>query len=283
MGQGMARSLLRAGHPVTVWNRTADKAAPLARDGARVASSPEDAVRDADVVLTMLFDVESVLGTMARAVDDLSAEAVWVQSSTIGVDGAGRVATFATDHGLRLVDAPVLGTRKPAEDGTLVVLASGAEPLRERVAPVFDAIGSRTLWVGVQPDRASALKLVCNAWVATVTAGVAQSLALAEGLGLEPELFLRAIEGHPTDAPYAHLKGGAMLAGEFPVAFSVDGVVKDLTLIVSAAEASGVDPAVAVAVLGLFDRASQDGLGGQDMAAVHRVLRPRDSGGAGGL
>jgi 3-hydroxyisobutyrate dehydrogenase len=167
----------------------------------------------------------------------------------------------------------VLGTRKPAEEGTLVVLAAGEDSLRERVSPVFDAIGGRTLWVGAEPGPASALKLACNAWVATVTAGVAQSLALADALGLEPGLFLRAIEGGPVDSPYAHVKGAAMLAGEFPVAFSVDGVVKDVGLIVRAAEASGVDPAIGRAVLGLFEQASRAGLGDQDMAAVHRVLR----------
>lgn len=275
MGAGMARSLLAAGLDVTVWNRTTERATPLAEDGARVAETATDAVKDVDAVLTMLFDIDSVLAVMDEVADAVGPDTVWVQSSTIGVAGAARVAELAERRGLRVVDAPVLGTRQPAETGTLVVLAAAARGLRPRVAPVLDAIGARTVWVGEQVGEASALKLACNAWVATVTAGVAQSLALTQAFGLDPNLFLQAIEGGPLDLKYAHVKGAAMTADEFPVAFALDGLVKDLELIVGAGRDAGLDPALAESVRDLFQRASDEGLGDEDIAAVHRLLSTR--------
>ena len=216
MGAGMARNIAGAGLTLRVWNRSQDKAQELA-DVAQVAESVADAVEGADVVLTMLFDTDSVVATMERARGHLRTGAVWLQQSTIGVAGCDRTIELAEDLGVTLVDAPVLGTRKPADDGTLVVLASGPDDAREVVAPVFEAIGGRTMWVGAA-GSGSRLKLAANAWVATVLEGVAESLAFTRDLGLDPALFLEAIEGGAMDAPYVQLKGKSMLAGEFPPA-----------------------------------------------------------------
>jgi 3-hydroxyisobutyrate dehydrogenase len=274
MGAGMARSLLRAGLDVAVWNRSADKAAPLADDGAAVCATPAEAVHGADVVLTMLYDVDSVLDVLGGVVAELK-DAVVVQSSTIGLDGIRRVAAFAEEHDLQVLDAPVLGTKKPAEDGDLVVLASGAPSLQERTKPVLDAIGSRTMWIGDDLGDASALKLAANAWVATITAATAQSLALARALGLDPQLFLDAIAGAPVDSRYAHVKGAAMIAGTFePVAFAVDGVAKDVSLIQGAAAGAGVDTRLLQALADLYGDAGRAGFGAADMAAVHVAFAP---------
>jgi 3-hydroxyisobutyrate dehydrogenase len=268
MGAGMAASLLRADHEVTVWNRSIDKAEPLAAAGARVAADPADAVSGAEVVLTMLYDADSVIGVMGEALHALADDAVWVQSSTIGVDGTQRAAALADGRDVGFVDAPMLGTRKPAETGQLVVLAAGPNDLHDLLEPVFDAIGSRTVWVSDRPGDASALKLVCNAWVGSLTAAVGQSVALAVGLGLDPSLFLAAIKGGGVDSPYAHVKGAAMIAGDFPTQFAVDGVVKDLGLIGDAAHSAGVSTALVDAVRGCFEEASDRGHGGEGMAAV---------------
>src|SRR5918993_326596 len=170
MGSGMARSLLRAGHEVRVWNRTADRAKPLAEDGATVAADASEAVRGADVVLTMLFDADSVLQVVGAVVDQIGPDAVWLQTSTIGVDGAERAAAFAAEHGIAALDAPVLGTKAPAEQGTLTVLVSGDPALVDRVRPVLDAIGAKTVVAGDRFGQASALKLACNSFIAVVTA-----------------------------------------------------------------------------------------------------------------
>jgi len=204
----------------------------------------------------------------------MAPEAVLLQSSTVGLEGTHRVAAWAAESGVALLDAPVLGTRKPAEEGSLVVLVSGPPGLRDRVTPVLDAIGSRTMWVGETPGPASALKLAVNSYVATVTAGIAQSLALTEAFGLDPARFVEAVSGGPLDAPYVGLKGSAMLAEAFPVSFALDGLLKDVTLAVEAAGAEGLRAPLTEALQDLYGTASREGYGGEDIAAVHRVLRP---------
>lgn len=273
MGAGMARSLLRAGHEVAVWNRTMDRARPLGDDGATVAGTARDAVASVDVVVTMLFDAAAVLEVLGQVSDVVAQDTVVAQMSTIGLAGTASVARLAADASLRVLDAPVLGTRQPAADGKLVVLASGDPGLRVLAQPVFDAVGARTVWAGDSLGRGSALKLAANAWIATVTAGVAQSLSLTQALGLDPQLFLDAIAGGQSDTPYAHVKGASMLAGHFPSQFALDGLLKDLGLIRSAVGSAGVDPAVADALLDVFQRASDAGHGGEDIAAVVSTFR----------
>ncbi|HXV92676.1 MAG TPA: NAD(P)-dependent oxidoreductase [Pseudonocardia sp.] len=273
MGAGMARNLARAGLRVTVWNRSPEKARPLADAGAAVADDPRSAVAGADVVVTMLFDADSVAEVMAEALPGADPDTVWAQTSTVGLDGTARLARLAGEHGVGFVDAPVLGTRKPAEDGTLTVLAGGPPRLREAVAPVFDAIGSRTVWVGEQPGDGHRLKLVANSWVLSVTAATAQAVALAGGLGLDPRAFLDTIGGGPLDCAYAQLKGAAMIAGEFPPAFTVAGAAKDTALIAEAMRGAGTDPAVMEAMHAAYVAAADAGHAGEDMAAVVRAFR----------
>ena len=268
MGAGMAANIARAGLPLRVWNRSREKAEPPARVGAVVADSPADAVQGADLVLTMLFDADAVASTMEQARASLAPGAVWVQQSTVGVEGSDRLVALARDLGVAYVDAPVLGTRKPAEDGALVVLASGPQDVRERVTPVFDAIGSRTLWLGAAGE-ASRLKLAANAWVITVVEGIAESLALTRSLGLDPHLFLQAVAGGAMDAPYVQLKGTAMIEGDFAPSFSIDGAAKDGDLIVAAARGAGVELAVVEAARDHLARARAAGHGGQDVSATY--------------
>ena len=280
MGYGMAAVLARGDFEVRVWNRTVAKAQPLADDGATVCADVSEAVDGADVVLTMLYDADAVLDVMEQARSALSEQAVWVQSSTVGIDGAARTGQFASEHGIDLIDAPVLGTKKPAEDGTLVVLASGDPALRERVEPVFEAVGTKTIWAGDEVGRASALKLACNAWVLSITAGAAQSIALAQSLGLDPQLFLDAIADTATDSSYAHVKGKAILTGDYAASFPVSGGLKDLSLIAAATESglngSGIDGSIIDAVRRAFDRAADRGHPDDDLAAVYFGILPTE-------
>ena len=268
MGLGMARNIAAAGMPLTVWNRTPERAAPLA-DVATVAESVSAAVTGADIVVTMLFDLDGVVDTMTEARGALADDAVWLQQSTVGAAGADRLAGLAAELGVTFVDAPVLGTRKPAEDGALVVLASGPEAARGRVAPVLEAIGSRTMWVG-EAGAGSRLKLAANAWVFAVIEGVAESLALTRDLGLDPRLFLEAVKGGALDAPYVQLKGGAMLDGAFDPAFALSGALKDVDLILAAAGDAGTELAVLPGVREHFARAVAAGHGDLDMSATYR-------------
>jgi 3-hydroxyisobutyrate dehydrogenase len=272
----MARSLLRAGLATTVWNRDPAKAEPLAAAGARVATTVDDALAGSDVVLTMLFDATSVAAVLQSplAAGTFPSEAVWLQCSTTGLAGTARLAELAAEAGVAFVDAPVLGTKQPAEEGNLVVLCSGPEHVRSRVAPVIDALGSKTLWVGDQPGQASALKLVCNAWVTTLNNAVAQSISLAQALGLDPLLFLAAIDSGPVNAPFAQFKGRLMLRGNTAEsAFTLDGALKDAELIGGALRDAGVDGTLMSAVTGQIRAASSAGYGSHDMAAVIRAFR----------
>lgn len=267
MGAGMGRSLARAGLDVTVWNRSTDKARAL---GLPVADDAADAVRDKDVVVTMLFDAGSVAAVMADALPAMKKSAVWVQTSTVGLDGTAELADLAAGHGIAYVDAPVLGTRQPADNGQLTVLAAGPERVRETIAPVLDAISAKVVWTGEEPGGGHRLKLVANAWVLSITAATAQSVALAEGLGLDPRQFLSLIEGGPLDAGYAQLKGKAMLSGDFTPAFALSGATKDAGLIRAAAADAGVSTELIAALEKLFAAAGDQD---DDMAAVIRAAR----------
>ena len=275
MGAGMARNLIGAGLDVTVWNRSPDRARPLADAGAGVATDAAEAVAGADVVVTMLFDVDAVAQVMEGALPAVKPGAVWAQTSTVGIEGSARLAELAARHDVGFVDAPVLGTRAPAEQGTLTVLASGPSTLREAVAPVFDAIGAKTVWVGEQPGDGQKLKLVANSWVAVVTAGTAQAVALAEGLDLDPRLFLDTIAGGPLDVPTAQFKGKFMIANEFPTSFALNGIVKDLGLITAAMRGADVQTGVAEALSAAFGTAEAAGHGDDDLAAVVNAFRAK--------
>jgi 3-hydroxyisobutyrate dehydrogenase len=274
MGSGMARSLLRAGLDVIVWNRHPGRAAPLAADGAHLAGSAPEAVADADVVITMLWDGNSVAEVMADALPAAPDGVLWAQTSTVGLEDAGDMLSALADGcGARYIDAPVLGTRQPAEEGRLTVLAAAPEQLRDAIAPVFGAIAARTVWVSERPGDGTRLKLVANSWVATLVAATAQSIALAQGLGLDPRAFLDMMKGGAVDAPYLHIKGDAIIAGQFEPSFAVEGAVKDTGLIAAAMRESGTDAALMEAVSAQYRKAAESGHGEEDMAAIYHAFR----------
>lgn len=269
MGAGMAQSLLREDVEVTVWNRTSSRAEPLADEGAVVALDPVAAVVDADVVFAMLFDAEATVAVMETVLPHMASGAVFVQCATVGIDGASRTATLAETHGVAFLDCPVLGTKAPAEQGALVMLASGDPTLRQRVQPAFDAVGSKTIWVGAEPGLGSKLKLACNAWIASLAAAAGQSLALARGLGVDQRLVLEALNGSAANSPYLQMKGAAIIEDSFAPQFSVDGVRKDAGLIRDALAGNGVSTTLIDGVRAAFDAASEAGHGDDDMAAVY--------------
>ena len=267
MGTALTRTLIRDGHTVTAWNRTAERAEPLREDGAQVVTPLDEAVKDADAVIVALFDADAVCEVLERAMP-AAPDTVWLQGSTIGLAGTRRVEVLARRHDAALLEMMMLGTKAPAEQGKLTLLVSGDESLDARVAPVFEAISAKVVRVGPAIGQATALKLVTNAWVGSITAAAGQSIALAQGLGLEPELFLQAIDATPVDSPYAHVKGKAMIARDFPASFPVGGVVKDLGVMIEAAEEVGMRTDLLTTVRSLFQRASDHGHKDDDMAAV---------------
>ena len=277
MGAAMARNLLWVGMEVRAWNRTREKAEPLAEDGAKVTDTPAEAAEGADFLITMLSDAgaveEAVGGDVLPA---LAEDGVWLQMSTVGTEWSDRLEKLAAERSVAYVDAPVLGTKQPAEQGALIVLASGPEEVRERSQPVFDAVGSKTLWLG-PAGAGSRLKLVVNNWIVGLIGVLAETTALAEATGVDPARFLEVIEGGPLGLPYAQIKGKMMIEEEFPTSFSLRLARKDAALVLEAAEKEGLRLAVAEAVAARFDEALDAGHGEEDMAAVYHAAR-RDPG-----
>ena len=270
MGGPMARNLLRAGHEVTVWNRTVQKAEALQEEGARVASTPGDAVRDAEIVLTMLADARAIEVTVIESggLDAMPQGVLWIQSSTIGVAPTERLAELAGERGITFVDAPVLGTKKPAEDGQLFMLASGPAEARGRCEPVFDAISRGHVWLG-ETGLGTRLKLVVNSWILCTIENLSETFVLAQTLGVDPRSFLEAISGGAMDMPYAHLKGEAILNENFPPSFPLSHARKDVALILDAA--GDVELPLVRATLQQFDRAVELGHADEDMSAVYHA------------
>jgi 3-hydroxyisobutyrate dehydrogenase len=200
-------------------------------------------------------------------------DAVWAQMSTVGVAGTDRLMELARERGVGFVDAPVLGTKAPAEQGKLVVLASGDEGALERCGPVFDAVGARTMRVG-DAGAGTRLKLVVNGWILAMVENVGETVALAEGLGLDPRLWLEAMQGGAMDAPYAHAKTQAILERNLEPSFRLALARKDVGLVIEAASAAGVDIALPQTVAERFDRAIELGHGDEDMCAAYFASAP---------
>lgn len=281
MGRGIVANLCGE-FEVRAWNRTAEKIADLEdAPGAAVCATAREAAEGADVVLTMLSDGEAVLAAMDGPDGGLAGAAkgaIWLQASTIGIEATERCAELAEGAGLILVDAPVLGTKKPAEEGELVILGSGPGEAGDRLAPLFETIGKRTLWVGAA-GAGTRLKVAVNTWIVTVVEGTAEMLALAEAIGIDPKATLEAIADGPLDLPYLRLKSKAMLEEDFTPSFRLSLAAKDAGLALAAAEQAGLELPALEAIRERMDEAAREH-GDEDLAAVY--LAGRVNGGAPG-
>jgi 3-hydroxyisobutyrate dehydrogenase len=272
MGAPIARRLVDAGHSVAAWNRTAEKAAGL---GATAVAGPGEALGGAELVITVLADGSAVDETMraALATSRPVEGAVWLQSSTVGTEWTQRLASLAAGAGLAYVDAPVLGTRQPAEQGQLTVLAAGPEHVRPLLEHVLPAICRKLVWLGEKVGAASALKLVLNHWIMNTIENIAETVALAQALDVDPRKFLESISGGGMDMPYAHAKTDAILAGNFAPSFTLRMAAKDVGLILEAAEHSGLGLKLAEATNAQLTRAIGLGHGDDDVSATYYATR----------
>lgn len=271
MGSPIARNIAKAGFSVRAWNRTPAKTEALAGTGIAVAGSPAEAVRDADVIVTMLTDGDAVLTTMEAAAAQFRPGTLWAQMSTAGGRAASAFAVFADRHELVLIDAAVQGSRQPAELGQLIVMAAAPGNVRPVIEPVFQALGKRTIWVGedASSGAASRLKLALNHYAFGLTHAIAESLALAEKLAVDPRFVLDVVSGGPMDNGYFQAKGAAIVARDFAPSFTVRNAVKDSRLIAEAAREAHVRGDLIEAGLRRFERALAEGHGEKDMAASY--------------
>ncbi|MDQ1752125.1 MAG: 3-hydroxyisobutyrate dehydrogenase, partial [Pseudonocardiales bacterium] len=246
----------------------------LADAGAVVAASARDAVCDAGVVITMLPTadvVESVIfdGGVADAFAD---GCVWVQMGTIGVEATLRVRDrlAAIRPGVMFVDAPVSGSKGPAEQGQLLILAAGPAAAADAVAPVFDAIGRKTVWLG-EAGKGSQVKLVVNAYMSILIEGMAETMELADRLGIGHQQLADVIEGGPLDSPIARAKFHKMDERDFAAEFPLEWALKDVDLAIGAAR--GTTPPLLAALSYQWHAAVAPGPGRQDVSAA-RLSQP---------
>jgi 3-hydroxyisobutyrate dehydrogenase len=272
MGFAMARNLAQAGFEVHGWNRTREKAEPLADVGARVCDTPAEAADGAGVVLTMLSDSGAVIEAMKAALPSVGEDSIWLQMSTIGEAGTERCIQLAQQQRITFVDAPVLGTKQPAEEGKLVILASGSGEVRDFLQPIFDAIGQKTMWIG-EAGAGTRLKIVTNSWVLTVVEGAAEAIALAQALGLDPSLLFEAIEGGSLDLPYLRIKGKAMLERNFEPSFRLELAAKDAGLIEESAKRHNLDLPMFSAIRARMAEGAKEH-GDEDMSATYLTSAP---------
>lgn len=270
MGLPMTRHIAETGMEVWAWNRTGEKAEPLSGHGIEVAETAAEAASGADIVLTILSDADAVSAVMEGDDGGLSGAeggSTWLQMSTIGIEGTERCAALAEEHDLVLVDAPVVGTKKPAEEGKLTVLASGPEDARERCEPIFDAVGQKTVWLG-EAGTGTRMKLVVNSWLLSLVEGLAETIAFAEGIDIDPGQFLDTISGSPVDNPYAQMKGQMMIERSFEPSFKLELAAKDARLVLEAMERHDLELPMLEAIRAQLEQAAREH-GDEDMAATY--------------
>jgi 3-hydroxyisobutyrate dehydrogenase len=273
MGHGMATSALRAGIQTIVWNLEPEAAKELATVGAEVAETAADAARRAGIVVTMVTDANAVM-SIARTHGMLAAlapGAIWVQMSTIGVAGFERVAALvdAARPDITLLDAPVSGSKEPAEHGELTIFASGPEAARTRVTPLFEALGQRTIWVG-PAGTGTRIKVVNNTWLAFGAEALAAAVALAHHLGLETQTVVDALASGPLVSPWQAAKLHRIVEGDFSSEFALALALKDVRLALDAADD---DPSTVLRSLAAeWQHVVDQGLGNEDVTVVTRSL-----------
>jgi len=239
MGSAMVRRLLRAGHHVTVYNRTRDKADALLGDGAVVADRVAEACH-ADAVVTMLADdgaVEAIVFGAAGVLASLPAGALHISSSTISVALAQRLAAAHEQVGQRFVSAPVFGRPDAAEAGRLFAIAAGAQTDVDRAAPVLDAFSQKRFYVAERPETANVVKLSGNFLIASMIEALGEALALVDKSGVAPRTFVDIITSTLFDAPVYRTYGALIAEQRFePAGFAAPLGLKDVRLALSAAE-----------------------------------------------
>ena len=275
MGSAFATNLCKGGFAVHVWNRSREKAEALTQYGATVAESPREAAENADVLITMVPDIKAVdrvLFEADGALAGLPDGAVLIQMGTLGVpetdDLIQRVRAHRSD--IVFIDAPVSGTKAPAEDATVTVLASGdRDAAKARVQPVFDTLGQATHWLG-KAGEGSRMKIVVNAWLVATMQGVAETALLARRLGFSTADLWRVLDGGPLANPYVENKLTMIGEDDFTPQMALKWGLKDIEL---ALEAGNKDQMPSLSETArLWQRANEAGFSDEDIAVISRYL-----------
>lgn len=275
MGSPMARNLLKAGHALTVHNRSRHKADALLAEGAKVASTPAEAAREAEVLITMLAEdhaVESMIFEPGNALNALAKGAVHISMSTISVDLSIRLAEAHRAKNQYYLSATVLGRPEAAAAAKLFIMPAGAPDQIKRCQPLFDVLGQKTLVIGEDAPASNVVKLAVNFLLTTVIESTAEAFALVRKHGLEPKAFLDVLTGTIFSAPVYQTYGALVAANKFEtVGFKLPLGLKDNRLLLAAAEKAAVPMPMASLVHDRFVAALAHGLGEMDWSAFARI------------
>jgi 3-hydroxyisobutyrate dehydrogenase len=271
MGSAMGHRLLAQGIEVVAWDRNPEQAGAIEERGAKRRERPAEVVLETNVVITMLPTAPIVLDVVEPLLADWPRETIWVQMSSVGAAEADQLSEAAAAHGVTLVDAPVSGSTHPAEEGELTILASGPDSARGSVEPVFEALGSRVLWVG-EAGMGSRLKMAANHWMIAMTAALAESMHLCQAMGLDERRFIELLDGGPLGSAYGLQKLNEMRRHEYPAGFPVRLALKDLELVREVEQSSQAAMPVLDAVIERFTLASEDHAD-DDLASVYDLGR----------
>jgi 3-hydroxyisobutyrate dehydrogenase len=272
MGTAMGHRLLDQGIEVIAWDHNPEHARALEERGAERAESPSGVVVGADVVITMLPTAPIVLEVVEPLLEDWPEAAIWLQMSSVGAAEADQLVSVAEAHAVTLVDAPVSGSTHPAEEGALTILASGPDSAHEPVKPVFEALGSRVLWVG-EAGMGSRLKMATNHWMIAMTVALAEAMHLCNAMGLDQRQFIELLDGGPLGSAYGLLKLDEMRRHDYPAGFPVRLALKDLELVREVEQSSEAAMPLLDVVHERFLAATEDHAD-EDLAAVYEVGRP---------
>ena len=275
MGIPMARHLHEAGHRVRVFNRTRSKVQAAETFGAIPMDTVAHLAESSDVLITILTGPDAVRAVMEGPEGALARArrgSIWIQMSTLDISSTRAFAQAAAKQGVAFVDCPVSGSKVQAESAELILLA-GAEPSTlEKVRPLLLSMGKTIIEAGA-PGAGTALKLCMNLIVAQMTTALAESVTLAEASGMDPALIFQVLKASPAlNCGYFAIKGPGLLKKEFPPAFSLDNMAKDVGFMLKEAAALKTHLPVTSAVQGLLAKAQSQGLGGQDLSSVLKAL-----------
>jgi len=281
MGKAMAANLLRHGFRVTVWNRTLSKCDELVAMGATVGETPAAVVAKCKYTIAMLSDPDAAISVVFDkdgVLEQIGEGKGYVDMSTVDAATSCKISEAVKQKGGAFVEAPVSGSKKPAEDGQLVILAAGDKALYDDMVPAFDILGKRSFFLG-EIGNGAKMKLVVNMIMGSMMNAFSEGLCLADKSGLSPQTLLDVLDLGAVANPMFKMKGPSMLQGSYNPAFPLKHQQKDMRLALSLGDENAVSMPVAAAANEAFKKARSLGLGDLDFSAVHEVLK--DAGGSG--
>ena len=274
MGSAMAKNLLKAGFKVTVWNRSPQKCAELAALGAGVAATPAEVTSNCRITFAMLADpaaAHAVCFAPGGALEGIGDGRGYVDMSTVDAATSGEIGAAVSGKGGRFLEAPVSGSKKPAEDGTLIILAAGDRELFDEALPFFEKMGKKSLFLGAV-GRGAQMKLIVNMTMGGMMTIFCEALALAGKAGLSSADLLEVIDAGAIANPMFKMKGAQIAQGTFDPAFPLKHMQKDLRLAVALGDTLGQPLFSAAAANESFKKAKALGLSDQDFCAVFRAI-----------